>query len=180
MANASLLAVTRDSKFLVELANTGHGEDDELASNDSVHAWWTAIGPGNPADPPGPGTDVDLEALRAARALIRGLTSRNNGVDIEVDGSAVGTIPLSFEVGAQPDLALLGPSTLPRLIVSRVVVELLRSSSNPEWKRVKACPGPGCRWVFVDRSRNGSRRWCQMSECGNRAKGAAFRTRQRH
>lgn len=179
MTNASLLAVTRDSRLLLELANTGHGEVDQLASNESVHAWWTAISPGNPTEPSGPGTDGDLEALRAARALIRGLTSRNNGVDIEVDGSAVATIPLSFGIGAQPDLALLGPSTLPRLIVVRVVADLLRSSSNPEWKRVKACPGPGCRWVFVDRSRNDSRRWCQMSECGNRAKGAAFRTRHR-
>jgi predicted RNA-binding Zn ribbon-like protein len=28
----------------------------------------------------------------------------------------------------------------------------------------------GCGWLFVDESRNGSRRWCSMKDCGNRAK----------
>jgi predicted RNA-binding Zn ribbon-like protein len=28
----------------------------------------------------------------------------------------------------------------------------------------------GCSWLFVDESRNGSRRWCSMKDCGNRAK----------
>lgn len=36
--------------------------------------------------------------------------------------------------------------------------------------RIKACPGEGCAWLFVDTSRNGSRRWCEMQICGNRAK----------
>jgi predicted RNA-binding Zn ribbon-like protein len=36
--------------------------------------------------------------------------------------------------------------------------------------RLKSCPGEGCAWLFVDTSRNGSRRWCEMEICGNRAK----------
>jgi predicted RNA-binding Zn ribbon-like protein len=35
-------------------------------------------------------------------------------------------------------------------------------------KRVKLCPA--CRWLFLDRSKNQSRRWCDMKVCGNRAK----------
>jgi predicted RNA-binding Zn ribbon-like protein len=34
--------------------------------------------------------------------------------------------------------------------------------------RVKVCPA--CRWLFLDRSKNQSRRWCDMKMCGNRAK----------
>jgi predicted RNA-binding Zn ribbon-like protein len=34
--------------------------------------------------------------------------------------------------------------------------------------RVKVCAGEGCGWVFVDESRNGSRRWCDSRDCGNR------------
>jgi predicted RNA-binding Zn ribbon-like protein len=34
--------------------------------------------------------------------------------------------------------------------------------------RVKVCPA--CRWLFLDRSKNQSRRWCDMKVCGNRAK----------
>ena len=37
-------------------------------------------------------------------------------------------------------------------------------------RRVKSCPGEGCDWLFVDTTRNASRRWCDMQVCGNRAK----------
>lgn len=45
--------------------------------------------------------------------------------------------------------------------------ELLTSS---EIERLKECAQDDCRWVFLDLSRNRSRRWCTMDECGNRAK----------
>lgn len=34
--------------------------------------------------------------------------------------------------------------------------------------RLKQCPGDSCGWVFLDESRNRSRRWCDSRECGNR------------
>jgi len=36
--------------------------------------------------------------------------------------------------------------------------------------RVRICPGAGCGWLFLDTSKNRTRRWCDMSVCGNRAK----------
>lgn len=39
-----------------------------------------------------------------------------------------------------------------------------------ELKRVRACAGEGCGWLFYDTSRSLSRRWCAMDDCGNRAK----------
>jgi len=37
--------------------------------------------------------------------------------------------------------------------------------------RIRECPGQGnCGWVFLDLSKNASRRWCDMRVCGNRAK----------
>ena len=37
--------------------------------------------------------------------------------------------------------------------------------------RIKRCPGSGdCGWLFLDTSKNRSRRWCSMAGCGNRAK----------
>ncbi|MBA4181178.1 MAG: hypothetical protein C0506_11365 [Anaerolinea sp.] len=35
---------------------------------------------------------------------------------------------------------------------------------------VRRCGGEDCDWLFVDRTKNHSRRWCRMSGCGNRAK----------
>jgi len=46
-------------------------------------------------------------------------------------------------------------------------VELLTSS---EHRLVKQCPGPHCGWLFLDESRNRTRRWCSMQICGNRTK----------
>jgi predicted RNA-binding Zn ribbon-like protein len=40
---------------------------------------------------------------------------------------------------------------------------------------LKICGNRLCRWVFADRSRNRSRRWCDMAACGNRAKVARHR-----
>lgn len=45
--------------------------------------------------------------------------------------------------------------------------------------RVKECGGPDCSWLFLDESRNRSRRWCEMRECGNRAKQRRYHRRQR-
>jgi predicted RNA-binding Zn ribbon-like protein len=45
--------------------------------------------------------------------------------------------------------------------------ELLASS---EAARLRVCAGDDCGWVYVDRSRNGLRRWCEMSTCGTTEK----------
>jgi predicted RNA-binding Zn ribbon-like protein len=46
--------------------------------------------------------------------------------------------------------------------------------------RVKQCPGPQCGWVFLDQSSNRSRRWCDSTMCGNRARVQAHYQRTRH
>jgi predicted RNA-binding Zn ribbon-like protein len=37
-------------------------------------------------------------------------------------------------------------------------------------RRIRQCANPECLWLFIDASKNGSRRWCDMTACGNRAK----------
>jgi predicted RNA-binding Zn ribbon-like protein len=44
----------------------------------------------------------------------------------------------------------------------------LSLAANPEPDRLKICPN--CEWLFLDRSRNKSRTWCDMAVCGNRTK----------
>jgi predicted RNA-binding Zn ribbon-like protein len=45
--------------------------------------------------------------------------------------------------------------------------------------RLRICANQGCRYVFIDRSPTGRRRWCDMRTCGNQAKVAAHRARAR-
>ena len=39
---------------------------------------------------------------------------------------------------------------------------------DPDRPRLKICAGDGCGWLFLDRSKNGSRRWCSATDCGRR------------
>ncbi|MEZ2330011.1 ABATE domain-containing protein [Mesorhizobium sp. RCC_202] len=48
-----------------------------------------------------------------------------------------------------------------------------------DFSHVKACEGPACTLLFVDRTRGHRRRWCSMAACGNRAKQAAHRHRHK-
>jgi predicted RNA-binding Zn ribbon-like protein len=62
--------------------------------------------------------------------------------------------------------------------IARSAADLLTS---PELGSVRRCAREGCDWLFVDRSKNHSRRWCSMSLCGSRVKARRYyrRTRRR-
>jgi predicted RNA-binding Zn ribbon-like protein len=45
--------------------------------------------------------------------------------------------------------------------------------------RLRVCDGHDCGWVFIDTSKNGRRRWCDMATCGNTAKARRHYQRQR-
>lgn len=63
---------------------------------------------------------------------------------------------------------------LPVWILAQAAAELMLSSSL---QRVRACGADTCRWLFLDTSKNGSRRWCNMKVCGNRMKARRFQAR---
>ena len=77
-----------------------------------------------------------------------------------------GTFELSFR-GARAFDAVVGP-------VALSMYDLLREGS---FERLKQCPQPDCGWLFYDRSKNNSRRWCDMAVCGNRMKAQRHRSR---
>jgi predicted RNA-binding Zn ribbon-like protein len=78
---------------------------------------------------------------------------------------------LEWEWAAGPDAldSVLGP-------IVRAALDLLQSS---ERERIRACDARECRWLFLDSSRNRSRRWCDMKVCGNRDKVRRFHERHR-
>lgn len=53
----------------------------------------------------------------------------------------------------------------------------LRLVAMPKEHRMKICPN--CGWLFLDRSKNRSRAWCDMAICGNRAKARRHYHRKR-
>ena len=149
-------------------------ETDHLADAEAVLRW--AIDGGLIA-----ASDTVAEEERAA------LVTRAHGLR-----AAIQVIGTALARGAPPPRAALcrirddaaralahaelaGVPLAPRFVgVDRIVgaaawamFDLLRS---PDVARLKQCPPDDCRWLFIDRTRNGSRRWCDMATCGNRAK----------
>jgi predicted RNA-binding Zn ribbon-like protein len=51
--------------------------------------------------------------------------------------------------------------------------------TNGDLTRLRECGGDDCGWLFEDTSKNRSRQWCDMRDCGNLAKVRRFRTRSR-
>jgi predicted RNA-binding Zn ribbon-like protein len=66
------------------------------------------------------------------------------------------------ETGAELPLWMLSESTA-RLLISE------------EMRRLRACEKLDCRWLFLDTSKNHTRRWCDMKICGNRMKARRFK-----
>jgi predicted RNA-binding Zn ribbon-like protein len=70
-----------------------------------------------------------------------------------------------------PATSLVEPITGP---VVRAAIDLL---TGPARARVRICADRSCGWLFLDATRSGTRRWCDMKVCGNRNKVRTFRAR---
>lgn len=66
----------------------------------------------------------------------------------------------------------------PESLFAPLVFAAVQLLTSPELARLKACPMESCGWLFLDRSRNGSRNWCSMKTCGNVAKIRRYRARR--
>jgi predicted RNA-binding Zn ribbon-like protein len=62
-----------------------------------------------------------------------------------------------------------GDDLLDRILwpIAESAAQLLTSENRAT---VRECRAPDCEWLFLDQSRNRSRRWCDMKSCGNRQK----------
>ena len=63
--------------------------------------------------------------------------------------------------------------SITRMIGYRIVENVLTSPIE----RLRICQGPNCSWLFIDTSKGGRRRWCDMAVCGNAAKSRRFYAR---
>lgn len=128
--------------------------EDARELRDIVDHIFTAIATG------GRPADVDIAGLN--RFLEEGMRHRR----LEPDERCCGW---SWSAGEEPLARMLWP-------IAAAAAELLVEG---DLERVKRCGNDSCGWLFVDLSRNRSRRWCDMRECGNRAKARRHYARRR-
>jgi predicted RNA-binding Zn ribbon-like protein len=154
---------------------------DEIATPEALRDWFR--GRGLLAD-----TEVDAESFvraRALRDLLRDLAFRNTRTRRPDDElrSAFAAIAadarLRLTLDERCDLRLEPVGDGVDRALADLLSRVLEAQASGTWRRMKACPGPHCGWLFYDASRNASSTWCSMSICGNRTKTAAYRRRQR-
>jgi CGNR zinc finger/Putative stress-induced transcription regulator len=125
-------------------------------------------------DPGGPPTAAQLDRLAAVRALIRALADEpdldlatwRDAVDQSLDGI---TFRLARDGTVQSTAA-----GWDGIADDLVPAALALAADRPLLRR---CGNPRCRWLFVDRSRQGNRLWCEASVCGNRMRVGRHRMR---
>lgn len=161
----------------LDLCNTRLGGEDLLAHPEDLARWFVAAGA---VDQPLAITARELEAARALRDGLRASL-------LAADGRRVARIAESWLGDAPGRLCVEEDTLTPRfapgdrtsccLLVDAVLdaLDLMRHAPG----RVRECADPACPVVYVDTSRNGSRRWCSMEGCGARSKAAAYYRRHR-
>ena len=127
-------------------------------------------------------TQSDLSLARTLRESIYGLAlARIQGEDLP-DEARRRLNRIAAEASAIPQLAknsrihYLGKSRAFLISIARDALVLFGSESS---ERIRQCESETCALLFLDTSRSGDRRWCSMAGCGNKAKVADFRRRQR-
>lgn len=130
-------------------------------------------------------TSQDLEQVRRLRARLRRVFDAPN------EETAAGILnKLLAYSGARPELTSHGgddwhlhytasDAPLARRLMAEAAMALSVLVAADGFERLRVCEAGNCIDVFVDQSRNRSRRFCSPQVCGNRASVAAFRARQR-
>ena len=112
--------------------------------------------------------------VRALRELIDALFRRPaSGEPLEAATMARFLRDCATAIEASEDLlataeAPFGPAQAPLAFEAALAVSALSLLDAANLRRLKICPN--CNWLFLDKSRNSSRLWCDMAVCGNRAK----------
>jgi predicted RNA-binding Zn ribbon-like protein len=138
---------------------------DLLATPAGTQAWLAAAGaPATPAS-------ETTKALVHARQAIKDVVSGQGGaaaLDRLNEVLACGRLRLSIGPQGKPKqtLEVHDPAWRPAVMAAANLLELL--AEGPD--RIRRCQHPDCVLWFYDTTRNGTRRWCSMAACGNRAK----------
>ena len=102
----------------------------------------------------------------------------------DADAAALNAALLELNAGSRiaPVHGEIGWRRVEKSGAGRLIERILRSAvdilTTDDIARVKKCGAETCCWLFLDRSRSGNRRWCEMKTCGCRQKAKAYYRRK--
>lgn len=123
------------------------------------------------------GLAVTRELREVIYALLLGRISHlpDSQADVDLLNAAAAGPPLDLAL----DHGALRRSGSLRQLHSALARDALEVLGSPLINRVKECAGNDCTRLYLDTSRNATRRWCGMRQCGDKAKSAHYRARRR-
>ena len=156
---------------------------DELGDPAALGGWLMEAGLLAPEEVGELGAD-DLERVVTAREALRALLAANAGDPddpgaLTVLNAAAGRAPLVVRFVDEAHARLDPAATGVDAALGRLLAIVHTAMVDGTWSRLKICRWETYRWAFYDASKNRSGSWCSMAVCGNRAKAAAYRQRQR-
>jgi predicted RNA-binding Zn ribbon-like protein len=178
-------ALPGDLQLVVDLVNSRDIDHntEEFAEVAGLRAWLVAHDLATPAEAERVSA-ADLPRVCDFREAVRGLLRGNHGDPIDpwaltlLDAEAMRpALAVRFAADGGARLIPVGEG-IDRL-VARVLAAIAAADVEGAWRRLKVCADDTCAWAYYDGSRNGSRAWCSMKSCGNRAKARRLRTRRR-
>lgn len=176
------LPVGPEAELLVAFVNTRDVEEgtDAIDTPEGLAAWAAARLEGVAVGEPGARGQRRLLALREAlRALLRANNGGEAGeAELEPLREAAARARYRPRLGPGGRVALAPDGGGAAALEARLLLAVERLQAQGAWPRLKACPAADCQWAFFDSSRNRSRTWCSMEECGNRAKTRRYRGRR--
>jgi predicted RNA-binding Zn ribbon-like protein len=123
-----------------------------------------------------PGGMTAAPGPAGAAATPAAATSGTAGAASALEMAAAG-LPLRVaEVAGRP--ALVPAAGGVRGGLAWLAAAIVACTADGTWERLKICADDTCQWAFLDSSRNRSKHWCSMQECGNRSKTRAYRARR--
>jgi predicted RNA-binding Zn ribbon-like protein len=138
---------------------------DLLTGTDGLAVWLAANGLDGLFTADAATLGHTLRAREALRAAVDGtLAEGAAGVDAVLAHGRIRPTLGADGPGERPEFA--DPAWGPAWLAARNYLELLATAPD----RIRACAHEACVLHFFDTSRNGTRRWCSMAVCGNRAK----------
>jgi predicted RNA-binding Zn ribbon-like protein len=107
------------------------------------------------------------------RSSLRAVLESGDGGDAAAAlDAAVAEVPVRLTFSpAGADLLVDSSRPLDRMRLALATAAL--DAARLERSRVRRCEGARCVLLYLDTTKNGSRRWCDMASCGNRAKASA-------
>jgi predicted RNA-binding Zn ribbon-like protein len=127
----------------------------------------------------------ELERLIAVREALRELLLANNAGEPPAAAALAILNEQSEDAAIGLRFSAAGGELVTRCdgvdaAIARLLAIVHEAMGEGTWPRLKVCHADDCRWAFYDQSRNRSGTWCDMGDCGNRAKARAYRERHRH